>query len=106
MHLGDWPSHETFATDEEVPERAARIMDANGVAAVCAVSGGHMLPGGDYHVSNRRLLGWWRALPERIIPFFLVNPNDDVEAVLDECRRMRDLDVMAETLEQLTGGGH
>jgi predicted TIM-barrel fold metal-dependent hydrolase len=90
VHLGDWPSHETFATEAEVPEQAARIMDANGVEAVCAVAGGHMMTGGDYRLGNDRLLRWWKALPERIIPFFLVNPNDRREAVLDECRRMLD----------------
>jgi predicted TIM-barrel fold metal-dependent hydrolase len=90
IHLGEWPSHETFATVEEVPEQAVRAMDANGVDAICVVGGGHMQSGSDHRIGNDRLLRWWRALPDRIIPFFHVNPNDSREGVLAECRRMLD----------------
>ena len=90
IHLGEWPSHETFATVEEVPDRAVRAMDANGVDAICVVAGGHMQSGSDPRIGNDRLLRWWKALPDRIIPFFLVNPNESRERVLAECQRMLD----------------
>ena len=65
-------------------------MDANGVDAVCAVGGGYMWGGSDYTVGNDRLYYWWQALPERIVPFFNINPNDSPEGVDKELNRMYD----------------
>ena len=88
VHLGEWPTHETFRTPEEVPGAAAAYMDAHSIDAVCAVSGGYMWTGTDYRIGNDRLLAWWRALPERIIPFFHINPNDTRAAITHELERM------------------
>ena len=88
IHLGEWPSHETFATEEEVPEQSVRAMDANCVDAICVVGGGHMQGEGDPRIGNDRLLKWWKALPNRIIPFFHVNPNDAKQRVMGECEKM------------------
>ena len=52
------------------------------------MAGGHMQTGTDYRVGNDRLLRWWRALPDRAIPFFHVNPNDPRERVMAEVERM------------------
>jgi predicted TIM-barrel fold metal-dependent hydrolase len=88
VHLGEWPTHETFRRAEEVPEAAGAYMDAHGVDAVCAVSGGYMWSGTDYRIGNDRLLAWWRALPDRIIPFYHINPNDTRQGVKAELERM------------------
>ncbi len=90
IHLQGWPTHEIFEGFEEIPERAAEHVDANGVDALCAVAGGYMHRGADYRTGNDRLLAWWKALPNRIIPFFHINPNDDRQAVLAELQRMYD----------------
>ena len=90
VHLSEWQYWKTFETFEEVPEKAVDNMDANGVDAVCAVGGGYMWEGCDYTIGNDRLSGWWRALPDRIIPFFNINPNDSPDGVNRELNRMYD----------------
>ena len=90
VHLAEWPSHETFETFEEVPEKAVEYMNANGVDAICAVSGGYMWEGSDYTIGNEKLLRWWQAVPDRIIPFFHINPNDSPDGIDRELNHMYD----------------
>ena len=89
-HIGDWPQGTTYHSVEEAVEESAALMDANGVDAACAMSGGYMMYGADYRLGNDFLLAVCKGLPERIIGFALVNPNDSRDAVLDELKRVHD----------------
>ncbi|MHB9033637.1 MAG: amidohydrolase family protein [Anaerolineae bacterium] len=88
VHYGDWPHAATYVSVEEAVENSVRVMDANGIDAVCAVSGGYIFGLGDYHLGNDYLLKIWRRLPERVIPLMGINPNDTRGHVLAELERM------------------
>ena len=88
IHIGAWPHAATFRGVEEAAAESAAFMDANGVDAACVQSGGYTLEGADYRLGNDFLLDVCRRLPERLIPFMSVNPNDRGEAVLAELDRM------------------
>jgi predicted TIM-barrel fold metal-dependent hydrolase len=63
-------------------------MDANGIDAICAVSGGYIFGMPDYHLGNDFLLAVWHKIPERMVPFMGINPNDTRANVLAELERM------------------
>jgi len=83
-HVGEWPHGANFDTIDEMVAGATAVMDANGVDAACVMSGGYMWPGTDYRLGNDLLLELWRRMPERIIPFAHINPNDDLDEILAE----------------------
>ncbi len=89
-HIGEWPSGTTFHSVEEAAEMSVKYMDTNGVDAVCAQSGGYMFPGNDYRLGNDFLLEVCRRVPDRIVGFMNVNPNDRRENILTELDRMFD----------------
>ncbi len=87
-HVGEWPHGANFDTVDEMVEGSVAAMDANGVDAACVMSGGYMWNGVDYHFGNDVLIELARRLPERIVPFAHVNPNDHRDAVLAELERV------------------
>ncbi len=93
IHIGDWPHAATFRSADEAAEEACRWLDANGVDAFCAVSGGYIFGMADYRIGNDFLLDVWRRLPGRMIPFLGINPNDTRENLLAELTRMTDAGV-------------
>lgn len=84
VHIGEWPHATTFGSADEAVEETAAYMDANGVDAACVQSGGYFLEGADYRLGNDFLLEVCGRLPDRLIPFMCVNPNDARENVLAE----------------------
>jgi predicted TIM-barrel fold metal-dependent hydrolase len=88
VHVGEWPHATTFRDVDDAAERSVLYMDANGVDAVCAVSGGYLFPGQDYHLGNDFLLRVWRRLGDRLVPFMGLNPNDRRENLVAELDRM------------------
>jgi predicted TIM-barrel fold metal-dependent hydrolase len=88
IHVGEWPHNTTFRSLDEAEEQSIRTMDANGVDAICAVSGGYIFGKSDYHLGNDFLLALWKRMPERLIPFMSLNPNDTRAEVLAELERM------------------
>jgi uncharacterized protein len=88
IHIGAWPHAATFNNVDEAATESIRFMDANGIDAVCALSGGYMQGLPDYHLGNDFLLAAWKRTPDRLIPFMSVNPNDARELILDELKRM------------------
>jgi predicted TIM-barrel fold metal-dependent hydrolase len=93
IHISEWPHATTFIDADEAAEESLRYMDANGVDAICAVSGGYIWGMCDYRLGNDFLLAVWRKIPERLIPFLGINPNDTRANVLDELKRMNDAGV-------------
>ena len=89
-HIGEWPHAATFPNHsvEEAAEEAVAFMDANGLDLFCSQSGGYMLDGSDYRLGNDYLLDVWRLIPDRLIPFANVNPNDSRENILAELDRV------------------
>ena len=90
IHIGEWPHAATFGSVDEAVAGSIRYMDSNGLDAMCAVSGGYIFGMYDYHLGNDFLLAVWRRIPERMIPFMGINPNDTRAHVLDELQRMFD----------------
>lgn len=88
IHIGEWPHNATFRSVDEAAERAVEFLDASGVDAFCALSGGYLSSGADYRRGNDFLLAVWEKLPDRLIPFPSLNPNDTRENVLSEVERM------------------
>jgi len=88
VHLGEWPYAPTFHSVEEAAEESAAFMDANGVDAICAQGGGYMFSGSDYRLGNDFLLEVCRKVPDRIIGFMSLNPNDTRDHLLAELDRM------------------
>jgi predicted TIM-barrel fold metal-dependent hydrolase len=68
-------------------------MDSNGIDAICAMSGGYIWGMTDYHLGNDFLLAVWRKMPEQLIPFLGINPNDTQPNMLHELARMEDAGV-------------
>jgi predicted TIM-barrel fold metal-dependent hydrolase len=93
IHISEWPHATTFQNVDDAVSQSQRYMDANGVDAICAVSGGYIWGSTDYHLGNDFLLAVWRKMPQRLIPFLGINPNDTRENVLSELRRMYDAGV-------------
>jgi len=90
VHIGEWPRATTFHSPEEAAEESVAFMDANGVDAVCAQGGGYMWGGTDYRFGNDFLLEVCKKLPDRMIGFMSVNPNDTRKNLLAELDRMFD----------------
>lgn len=90
-HIGRWHIPLTFL-DGQTPETAAesaRIqMDANGVDACCALPTGYYQTGGDYRLGNDFLMQAAALLPDRVIPFPSLNPNDTRTNIMAELERM------------------
>ena len=93
IHIGEWPHAATFHTVDEAASESLRHMDSHGIDAICAVSGGYIFGLSDYHLGNDLLLSVWKRIPERLIPFMSINPNDQPEQVLAELQRMWDAGV-------------
>jgi predicted TIM-barrel fold metal-dependent hydrolase len=88
VHVGEWPHNTTFHGIEAAIRESAAFMDANGVDLACTQGGGYMWAGADYRLGNDFLLDVCRGLPDRMIGFMSVNPNDtwqNIEAELDRC---------------------
>lgn len=90
IHINGWRHAPTFRTAEEAAEESVAFMDANGVDLACSMGGGYMLEGEDYRLGNDFLLDVCRRIPDRLIGFAHVNPNDKQEAILDELKRVWD----------------
>ena len=90
IHVHDWPHGANFNTVEEMAEGAVKYMDANGVDACCVLSGGYMGSGCDYTAGNDMLLELVSRVPDRLIGFMSVNPNDDRPNVLCELERVEE----------------
>ncbi|KPJ70626.1 MAG: hypothetical protein AMS14_10280 [Planctomycetes bacterium DG_20] len=88
VHIGPWRHNTTFHSVEEAVEESVAFMDAHGIDAVCAMGGGSMFTGADYHLGNDFLLRVSERLPDRMIPFANVNPNDTRDANLAELDRV------------------
>jgi len=88
IHTGDWPHAATFKSLDEAVTSAVIDLDANGIDAFCALSGGYMFGLENYQLGNDALLALWDRLPERLIPFMSVNANDTPENILAELKRM------------------
>lgn len=88
VHIGAWRHAETFRDAEEAVSEAVEFMDANGVDAACVQSGGYIFEGTDYRLGNDFLLEVCTRLPERLIPFASVNPNDRQDGILAELERV------------------
>lgn len=93
VHIGEWPRATTFRDADEAVSESVAFMDANGVDAACVQSGGYTHEGADYHLGNDFLLEVCRRVPERLIPFMSVNPNDGKDDILAELDRMHDAGV-------------
>jgi predicted TIM-barrel fold metal-dependent hydrolase len=78
---------------DEAVARSTVLMDTHGVDAVGAVGGGYMWEGTDYRLGNDFLLAVWRRMPERLVPFLSVNPNDTRDRLIAELERMFDAGV-------------
>ena len=88
IHIGEWPCATTFHSVEEAVEKSVTLMDAYGVDACCAVSGGYLWGSTDYRLGNDFLLSVWQKIPERLIPFASINPNDAQGNILAELDRV------------------
>lgn len=76
-----------WETRPQAADYALRVMDANGVDAVCIVGGGFYGPGNDYTRGNDDLLEFCRIAPERFIGFAHFNPNDCAAGLDGELNR-------------------
>lgn len=90
IHIGEWLHGTTFQSVNEAVDGSIRLMDANGLDAIGAVSGGYVFGMTDYHLGNDFLLAVWRRMPDRLIPFMGINPNDTHGHVIDELQRIYD----------------
>jgi len=88
IHIGAWAHAATFKNLDEAVNESVRYMDANGVDAFCSLGGGYMLGLSDYPLGNDFLVAMWHRMPERMIPFLSINPNDTLENIKKELNRM------------------
>jgi len=93
IHIGGWPHAATFRDLDEAERESIAFLDTHGVDAFVSVGGGQLHAGRDYHLGNDFLLALWRRLPDRMIPFLSLNPNDTRDNVLAELDRMFDAGV-------------
>ena len=80
----------TFENLDQALTESIRYMDANGIDAFCSLGGGYMKGLSDYHLGNDFLLAMWHRTPERMIPFLSINPNDSIENIRKELKRMHE----------------
>ena len=90
LHIGEWPTGTTFPNAERAAEESVAYMDANGIDAGVTVGGGYMWTGTDYRLGNDFLLDVCGRIPERLVGFASVNPNDERENILSELDRAFD----------------
>ena len=88
IHVGAWPHNTTFRSVDEAAQKSVEFLDAHGIDAFCAVGGGYIFDGTDARLGNDFLLAVWEKIPERMIPFMGINPNDSRENILAELDRM------------------
>jgi len=88
IHIGAWRHNYTFLSPEEAAEKSVHLCDAHGIDAFCSVAGGYTHQGADYRKGNDFLLDVWRMIPDRMIPFLSVNPNDSESNIISELDRM------------------
>ncbi|MDP6361200.1 MAG: amidohydrolase family protein [Planctomycetota bacterium] len=88
IHVHDWPHGANFNSVDEMAEGAVAYMDANGIDGCCVLSGGYMGSGCDYTVGNDILIELVGRLPDRLIGFLSVNPNDREQNILAELKRV------------------
>jgi predicted TIM-barrel fold metal-dependent hydrolase len=88
IHISEWPHATTFTNVDHAVDESIRSLDSNGVDAFCAVAGGYIFGNYDYRLGNDFLLAVWHRMPDRMIPFMSVNPNDTRQGVLAELKRM------------------
>lgn len=88
IHINGWPHGATFRTVDEAVEQSIAYLDAHGIDAFCSLGGSSFVTG-DYQLGNDFLLALWRRIPELMIPFMGMNPNDTPENILSELERMR-----------------
>jgi predicted TIM-barrel fold metal-dependent hydrolase len=89
IHIGQWPHAATFNGVDEAVNESKAYLDANGVDAFCAVSGGYNIgPGLDYRLGNDFLIEVWKRLKDRMVPFLGMNPNDSRKNIIAELERM------------------
>ena len=88
IHVGSWSHAATFKNIDEAVSSSVKYLDANGINAFCAVSGGYIHGLDNYHLGNDALLTIWERLPDRLIPFMCINANDTPENILAELKRM------------------
>jgi len=93
VHIGEWPHATTFRNADETVAQSVAYLDANGIDACCVVGGGYLWEGSDYRIGNDFLVEVCRRLPDRLIPFLHINPNDTRANVLAELQRMYDAGV-------------
>jgi len=89
-HIGAWRHAATYHSVEQAAEDTLRFLDSNGVDAACSMSGGYMFEGTDYRLGNDFLLEVCKRIPDRLIGFAHVNPNDGRDAILAELDRVYD----------------
>ncbi|MDK1032460.1 MAG: amidohydrolase family protein, partial [Planctomycetia bacterium] len=86
-HIGAWLHAATFRDADEAAAESVAFMDANGVDAACSMGGGYMFSGTDYRLGNDFLIEVCRRIPDRLIGFAHLNPNDSPGAILAELDR-------------------
>jgi len=87
-HFGAWPTGPNFNSVEEAAAGSTAAMDANGVDAACVLSGGYMGAGSDYTLGNDALIELVGMVPDRLIGFAHVNPNDRRDHISAELERV------------------
>jgi len=88
IHLKDWRRRGIYNSFEESLQVIPAYMETHGIDMLWALSGGGMFYGNDYIPGNDQLLRWRDALPEKIVPFSHINPNDSQTRIMDELKRM------------------
>ena len=89
-HIGEWPHNTTYYSVEEAAEESVAFMDACGVDLACSMGGGYMFTGVDHRLGNDFLMAVCERIPDRLVGFAHVNPNDSRQGVLDELQRVYD----------------
>jgi len=95
IHMGEWRHAATFASLDEAAAESVAALDSCGIDACCVQSGGYMFAGMDYRRGNDFLLAVCRRVPDRLIGFASVNPNDACANILDELKRVYDAGIRA-----------
>lgn len=90
IHIGDWPHAATFPDARTAAEESVAYLDANGIELACSQSGGYMFGGADYRLGNDFLIEVCERIPDRMVGFGHVNPNDGRREILAELDRLHD----------------
>lgn len=88
VHLSDKPKGCPYQSVDEATEKAQKFMDTNGIDASCILGGGFHNEGQDYRCGNDFLIETCSRLPDRLIGFAHVNPNDTRKAIINELDRV------------------